>query len=208
MKTTFLLAAALSLGLAGAAAAQTAPAGGPTAKGNAPVKPVHTVNDGAAKAGHNSFTEGQARQHILNSGYGAVTGLSKGSDGVWRGRASKGGANVDVAMDFKGNVTQGGGAGPGAHHGSAATHRTPMHATANSGSAAANGGGAMHASSATAVVHHGTGDHHAMGAQHHRGHWRHRHHRHHMTHRHSVGMSGVDRNDNGISDKEDRRHNH
>jgi hypothetical protein len=107
MKNTFLLAGVLSLGLVGAAAAQSATS---PAKGNAPVKPAHTVNDGAAKAGRNSFTEEQAREHIAKSGYTNVTGLTKGSDGVWRGHASKaGGAPVSVAMDFKGNVTTGAG---------------------------------------------------------------------------------------------------
>ena len=200
MKATLFLAAALSLGLAGAAGAQSAPAGGPTAKGNAPVKPVHTVNDGAAKSGHNSFTEGQARQHILNSGYTAVTGLSKGSDGVWRGRASKGGGPpTDVALDFKGNVTQG----------AAGMHDSGMHDSGMHGAmrhqAAMSSGAASSSPMAGGVVAGGeSGMHHRSHVRHH--HTRHvAHHHHHRHHHHGrVGMSGVDRNDNGISDKEDR----
>ena len=103
-KTILVSALALSLGLGSAALAQSPPVGGPDAKGNAPLKHMHTVNDGSAKPGANSFTQGQARQHILNSGYTDVTGLTKGQDGVWRGMATHNGAQVNVAMDFKGNV--------------------------------------------------------------------------------------------------------
>ena len=69
------------------------------AKGNAAVKPMHTVNDGGPKAGANSFTRAQARQHVLNSGYDAVGPLTRGADGVWRGTATKAGASVAVASD-------------------------------------------------------------------------------------------------------------
>jgi hypothetical protein len=96
------------LSLSGAALAQDAPVGGPSAKGNAPLKGTHPVNDGAAKPGANSFTQNGARKHITNAGYSSVSGLAKGKDGVWRGTAMKGGANYNVAMDFKGNVTDGG----------------------------------------------------------------------------------------------------
>lgn len=106
-KMISVLAVVASLGLASSALAQDAPAGGPDAKGNAPLKSTHTVNDGAAKAGHNSFTEKQARKHIMNSGYTAVSNLTKGKDGVWRGTAMKGGTTISVALDFKGNVSDG-----------------------------------------------------------------------------------------------------
>jgi hypothetical protein len=33
-----------------------------------------------------------------------VSGLMKDKDGVWRGKASKGGSTTDVALDFQGNV--------------------------------------------------------------------------------------------------------
>ena len=102
IRTGLLAAAYLALG--GAAFAQAS--GGPDAKGNAPIKASHTINDGAPKAGANSFTRNQARQHILHSGYTAVSALTKGDDGVWRGAAIKDGAPVSVALDFKGNVTE------------------------------------------------------------------------------------------------------
>ena len=103
------------LALGGSALAQVS--GDPDAKGNAPIKATHTVNDGAPKAGATSFTRTQARHHILNSGYDSVSTLTKGADGVWRGTAMKGGAHIGVALDFKGNVTEtatSGSAQPGA----------------------------------------------------------------------------------------------
>ena len=44
-------ALAISLAASSLAFAQTAPVGGPDANGNAPVKHVHTVNDGSARPG-------------------------------------------------------------------------------------------------------------------------------------------------------------
>jgi hypothetical protein len=106
--TVSTLAFIAGLGLAGGALAQDAAVGGPDAKGNAPIKSAHTINDGTARAGANSFTQNQARKHILNSGYSEVSGLAKDKDGVWRGMAKKGGVAVNVALDFKGNVSEGG----------------------------------------------------------------------------------------------------
>ncbi len=105
-KTIIMLALAAGLA-AGGAIAQTAPVGGSGAKGNSAIKAVHTVNDGAAKPAHNSFTEKQAVRHIEKSGYTSVSTLTKGDDGIWRGTAMKSGAPVSVALDFKGNVTEG-----------------------------------------------------------------------------------------------------
>ena len=64
----------------------------------------NTNNPGAPAAGANSFTEGQARTRIEAAGYSNVSGLAKDKDGVWRGKASKGGRTVDVALDYQGNV--------------------------------------------------------------------------------------------------------
>jgi putative membrane protein len=79
----------------------------PTAKNNAAIKQVHTVNDGGARRGANSFTQAQAREHILKSGFSDVSALSKDKSGVWRGTARKGGRTVHVGLDFKGNVSTG-----------------------------------------------------------------------------------------------------
>ncbi len=194
-KTILVSALALSLGFGSAAFAQSPPVGGPDAKGNAPLKHMHTVNDGSAKPGANSFTEGQARQHIVNSGYSDVTGLTKGQDGVWRGMASHNGAQVNVAMDFKGNVTEAGGSGGGAMtsggmQGSGAPAKGADQGAMAAGGAAAGGMAA------------GAG---AMAMHHH-------HHHHHMVRHHGghcanpgpngAACSGVDSTGNGVSDRE------
>ena len=59
----------------------------------------------APMKGANSFTEAQAKQRIEKAGFTSVTGLTKDADGIWRGKASKGGAMVEVALDYKGNVS-------------------------------------------------------------------------------------------------------
>ena len=63
-----------------------------------------TKNPNAPVAGANSFTEDQARKRIMEAGYTDVTGLRKDDQGVWRGKASKGGTSADVSLDFQGNV--------------------------------------------------------------------------------------------------------
>ena len=189
MMTRSLLATtlAISLGFGFAAMAQTPPVGGPDAKGNAPLKAPHTVNDGAARPGANSFTEGQARQHILNSGYTAVSGLTKGSDGVWRGSATRNGAPVSVAMDFKGNVTQAmGSTATGQMTSTSSTNET--RSMTETGSAAAGGammaGAKMHAH----VRHHRRRHHHGRCAD---------------PGPNGAACSGVDTNGRGVSDREE-----
>ena len=56
--------------------------------------------------GANSFTENQARERIQNSGFANVTGLRKDDNGIWRGIATRNGAQVPVAVDYQGNVFQ------------------------------------------------------------------------------------------------------
>ncbi len=187
-KTLLATTLALSLGLGAGAFAQ-APVGGPDAKGNAPLKSAHTINDGSAKPGANSFTEGQARKHILNSGYTDVSGLTKGEDGVWRGAATRDGAQVSVAMDFKGNVTQAAAAGGSGGMATSATSAT----SATAGNADAMGDSSKGGAAATG------------GAMHHAK----RHHHHHRRHGrcanpgpNGVACSGVDTTGKGISDRE------
>ena len=50
--------------------------------------------------GRNSFTEAQAKTKIEEAGYANVTELKKDDNGIWRGRASKGGASTQVSVDF------------------------------------------------------------------------------------------------------------
>ena len=59
----------------------------------------------AAAKGRNSFTEAQAKGRIAKAGYTNIGKLTKNDNGVWQGTATKGGAQVMVALDYKGNVT-------------------------------------------------------------------------------------------------------
>ena len=64
---------------------------------------VHTT--AMAAKGRNSFTESQARSRIAKDGYTGVSRLAKNANGVWQGTATRAGAKVHVALDYKGNVT-------------------------------------------------------------------------------------------------------
>jgi hypothetical protein len=102
MKRSLLLAAAAALFLAGPAMAQNPPAR--SEPGNNAINSPDQKNSNAPVAGANSFTEGQAKSRIEEAGYAAVSGLKKDDNGVWRGKATKGGATTDVSIDFQGNV--------------------------------------------------------------------------------------------------------
>lgn len=65
------------------------------------------TNPTAPVAGENSFTEDQAKARIEEEGYANVLDLKLGEDGIWRGKADKSGAPVEVAVDYQGNVTEG-----------------------------------------------------------------------------------------------------
>lgn len=100
------IVSSLVIGAALAASAPTWAQNAP-AKNNAAIKEAHTVDDGAARRGANSFTHAQAREHIAKSGFTNVSALTKDKLGVWRGTARKGGETVHVGLDFKGNVSTG-----------------------------------------------------------------------------------------------------
>jgi len=87
----------------GVVAQNTRPQANPDASTPAVATP-NANNPGAPAAGANSFTEGQARSRIEAAGYSNVSGLGKDKDGIWRGKASKEGRAVDVALDYQGNV--------------------------------------------------------------------------------------------------------
>ena len=78
------------------------PTGGP----NTPPlrEPANAIDNSGVTPGANSFTEAQARDRLLRDGYSQVSGLAKGSDGIWRGSATKNGAQVRVSLDYKGHV--------------------------------------------------------------------------------------------------------
>src|SRR5438045_7172276 len=65
----------------------------------------------APVAGRNSFTEGEAKSRIEKMGFSNVTNLKKDDNGVWRGRATKDGKDVDVSLDYQGNMIQAGAQG-------------------------------------------------------------------------------------------------
>jgi len=92
-----------------ASAAMLMPAVAQQANPNANTPAVNSPNSppnpGAPVAGANSFTEGQAKSRIETNGFSNVSGLAKDSQGVWRGKAMKGGKSVNVSVDFQGNVT-------------------------------------------------------------------------------------------------------
>jgi len=101
MKRALLLVCA-GLFAATAASAQNPPAqSGPN---NNAVNSPGQNNSNAPVAGSNSFTEGQAKSKIEEAGYTKVTDLKKDDNGVWRGKASKGGSAIAVSVDFQGNV--------------------------------------------------------------------------------------------------------
>jgi len=54
--------------------------------------------------GANSFTMGEARSRIEKNGFSNVSDLAKDDNGVWRGKAQKGGSMTSVWLDYKGNV--------------------------------------------------------------------------------------------------------
>ena len=97
-----LLFVCIGLLAATAASAQNPPAqSGPN---NSAVNSPDQNKSNAPVAGRNSFTEGQAKSKIEDGGYSNVTELKKDDDGVWRGKASKGGSATAVSVDFQGNV--------------------------------------------------------------------------------------------------------
>jgi hypothetical protein len=59
---------------------------------------------GAPLKGANSFTESQAKDRAVAAGVSDVSTLQKDADGIWRGTGKKGGSDVQIAVDFKGNV--------------------------------------------------------------------------------------------------------
>lgn len=90
---TLMAALAISTCSAGLVVAQT-PA----------VKNPNTTNPAAPVPGANSFTEGQAKSRIESSGYTNVSALKKDDNGIWTGTAMKDGRQVNVRVDFQGNV--------------------------------------------------------------------------------------------------------
>src|SRR5438105_2347644 len=117
MRNSIIAGAVVAL-IAGNALAQTQNpmAQNPTAQ-NPPVQnppaakgPQNPAISGSSKpldvpvAGRNSFTEGEARARIEKMGFTNVGQLKKDEHGVWRGLAIKNGRQVQVSLDYQGNV--------------------------------------------------------------------------------------------------------
>jgi len=81
------------------------------------------VEASALETGANSFTEAQARSRMEDAGLTGVQELRKDDAGFWRGRATRSGTMMDVALDYRGRIA----AGPGvAQLGGTAPPRTGM----------------------------------------------------------------------------------
>jgi len=107
MRNTLLISAALAFVACGALA-QT-----PPAKDGPQNSAVNTQNSSnrmvdAPVKGANSFTRGEAKSRIEKMGFADVKDLKKDDHGVWRGRATKAGKQVDVSLDYQGNVVEAG----------------------------------------------------------------------------------------------------
>ena len=88
-----------------AAAALLITTGANAGSHNPAVKDPTVSTTQLAAKGRNSFTESQAQGRIAKAGYANVSKLMKNENGVWQGTAMKDGAKVNVALDYKGNVT-------------------------------------------------------------------------------------------------------
>jgi hypothetical protein len=114
MKTALI--ALLVVGVAGAASAQNAqmPAGPSnpppgtsySGHGQNPYLPPSTTGTAKPNAlnGNPSSAEAAARYAFEQRGFHDVKGLSRSPDGVWSGRAVKGGVEMAVSMDAAGNI--------------------------------------------------------------------------------------------------------
>lgn len=65
------------------------------------------MDEGAPLEGANSFTEAQAKDRVAAAGFSTVSAMTKDDKGIWRGTAAKDGKNMNVAVDYKGNVVAG-----------------------------------------------------------------------------------------------------
>src|SRR5918997_1082185 len=75
-----------------------------TEGGQAAVRVDEGTRMGLLESGANSFTEGQARSRIEAAGFTNLGELTKDDQGIWRTRAQRGGQQVEVGLDYRGNV--------------------------------------------------------------------------------------------------------
>src|SRR4051794_14937192 len=105
MRNSFFIAGTVVALMASAALAQTQTTP-PAASGpqNPAVSGSTSKQVEAPVKGRNSFTEGEAKSRIEKNGFSNISGLTKDDNGVWRGKAMKNGQQVDVSLDYQGNV--------------------------------------------------------------------------------------------------------
>lgn len=72
---------------------------------NPAVKSSRPALVAAPAHGANSFTRNQAHGRLAKAGYTNVSHLTKDPSGAWMASAMKGGQKVNVALDYKGNIT-------------------------------------------------------------------------------------------------------
>jgi hypothetical protein len=101
MKRSIMVICAAMMAATAASAQTPAARSGPN---NNAINTSGKHNSNAPVAGRNSFTQGQAKSKIEEAGYTNVSALKKDSNGVWRGKARKGGSTASVSVDFQGNV--------------------------------------------------------------------------------------------------------
>jgi opacity protein-like surface antigen len=105
MRNSFFIAGTVVALMASAALAQTQTTP-PAANGpqNPAISGSTSKQVEAPVKGRNSFTEGEAKSRIEKNGFSNISGLTKDDNGVWRGKAMKNGQQVDVSLDYQGNV--------------------------------------------------------------------------------------------------------
>jgi uncharacterized protein YdeI (BOF family) len=103
MRNSLVLAAVLAFAASGGLAQSQTP---PAANGpqNPAISGSTTKQVEAPVKGRNSFTEGEAKSRLEKDGYSNVSQLKKDDDGVWRGRAMRDGRQVEVSLDYQGNI--------------------------------------------------------------------------------------------------------
>lgn len=104
--TTAVLLAACGQASNDHASTTSGPVVAASTDGNQAVDTVPTKVEPMVSAGASSFTEDQARGALEKAGYMPVGPLNQNGNGVWQGKATKAGAEVAVAIDYKGAITQ------------------------------------------------------------------------------------------------------
>jgi len=103
MKKILIAAAAIAFSANSVFAQETKPAANPD--GDTPAVATPTEQNATAPVeGANSFTEGQAKERIVEAGYADVTDLKLDDKGVWQSKAMKDGKAVMVSLDYQGNI--------------------------------------------------------------------------------------------------------